>query len=115
LPWIRSTLSHRHELGTITRPALEQEAAAVLSESLAETRKKHPNVPVMEQTVEERPAEALVRASQDAQLLVVGSRGLGGVAGLLLGSVSHAVLHHAPCPVAVIRGATRRSWTGPID
>ncbi len=32
LPWIRSTLSHRHELGTITRPALEQEAAAVLSE-----------------------------------------------------------------------------------
>ena len=115
LPWIRSTLSHGHELATITRPALEQEAAAVLSESLAETRKKHPTVPVIEQTVEERPAEALVRACQDAQLLVVGSRGRGGVAGLLLGSVSHAVLHHAPCPVAVIRGATRRPWTGPID
>jgi nucleotide-binding universal stress UspA family protein len=115
LPWIRSTLSHRHEQATVTRPAFEQEAAAALSESLAETRKKHPTVPVVEQTVEERPAEALVRASQDAQLLVVGSRGRGGVAGLLLGSVSHAVIHHAYCPVAVIRGVIRRPWTGPED
>jgi nucleotide-binding universal stress UspA family protein len=115
LPWIRSLLSHRIELATVTGPAFEQEAAAVLSESLAEIRKQHPTVPVVEQTVEERPAEALVRASQDAQLLVVGSRGRGGVAGLLLGSVSHAVIHHAACPVAVIRGVVRRPWTGPED
>ncbi|HEY7049683.1 MAG TPA: universal stress protein [Jatrophihabitantaceae bacterium] len=48
------------------------------------------------------PAEALLDASRDADLLVVGSRGRGGFSELMLGSVSHAVVMHAVCPVVVV-------------
>jgi len=50
------------------------------------------------------PAEELVRASRGADMVVVGSRGSGGFASLLMGSVSSKVTHHAACPVVVIRG-----------
>jgi nucleotide-binding universal stress UspA family protein len=49
-------------------------------------------------------AEELVNASRDADMLVVGSRGGGGFARLLMGSVSSQVVHHASCPVVVIPG-----------
>ena len=51
------------------------------------------------------PRQVLMDAADEAQLLVVGSRGLGGFRGLLLGSVSHALIHLAPCPVAVVHAS----------
>lgn len=81
--------------------ALEQ--ARLLAESLAGWQEKYPEVPIRRVLLCGHAGRALTEVSQGARLLVVGSRGLGGFRGLLLGSVSHAVLHHAHCPVAVVR------------
>ena len=48
------------------------------------------------------PAQVLLEEAQDADLLVVGSRGLGGFRGLLLGSVGQQCAHHAPCPLVIV-------------
>jgi len=53
------------------------------------------------------PAEELVNASKDADLIVVGSRGAGGFARLLLGSVGNQVVHHAHCPIVIIPAEER--------
>jgi nucleotide-binding universal stress UspA family protein len=82
---------------------LEHHAADVLAESVAAVQPDFPEVPVIERVVNDQPGAALVTASARARLLVVGSRGRGGLAGLVLGSVSHGVLHQAHCPVAVVR------------
>jgi nucleotide-binding universal stress UspA family protein len=66
-------------------------------------QEKFPAVPVTYRLIAAHPAKALIDLSSGATLLAVGSRGHGGFAGLLLGSVSQQVLHHAHCPVAVVR------------
>jgi nucleotide-binding universal stress UspA family protein len=83
--------------------ALEEDSATVLGESLAGQTIDHPDVKVTEKLVHGPAANALLDASRTAGLVVVGSRGRGAFRGLLLGSVSRAVLHHASCPVAVVR------------
>jgi nucleotide-binding universal stress UspA family protein len=74
-----------------------------LAESLAPYRKKFPEVGVRAEVVAGRAAVVLAERSGGGSLLVVGSRGRGGVAGLLLGSVSQSLLQHSNCPVAVVR------------
>jgi nucleotide-binding universal stress UspA family protein len=73
-----------------------------LGESLALWREKFPEVEVVSEVMRGRPARILAGASARADLLVVGTRGRGGLAGLLLGSVSHALLHHARWPMVVV-------------
>ena len=75
----------------------------LLTGALATWRGKFPEVDARQRLVNGAPARSLLSAVTEMDLLVVGSRGRGGFAGLLLGSTSLAVLHHASCPVAVVR------------
>jgi nucleotide-binding universal stress UspA family protein len=73
-----------------------------LNDVLAPWRDKYPDVEVLTEVVHGRPVRILAGVSARADLLVVGTRGRGGFAGLVLGSVSHGLLHHAHCPLAVV-------------
>lgn len=75
----------------------------LLAESVAGLRSDHPDVVIEQEAVPVAPVTCLVDASRNASLVVVGSHGLGYFGGLLLGSVSQAVLQRAECPVAVVR------------
>ncbi|MCX4718254.1 universal stress protein [Streptomyces virginiae] len=83
--------------------ALKARQEALMSQVLAGHQERYPGVRVKREVVQGATRETLIEASRTAQLLVVGARGRGGFAGLLLGSVSQALLHHAHCPVAVVR------------
>lgn len=85
----------------------ESTEARLLAEALAGWHDRYPDVVVRRRLVHARTRRALVAATERAQLVVVGTRGRGGVAGLLRGSVSQAVLHHAACPVAIVPPADR--------
>lgn len=76
---------------------------AVLDRALTKARALAPNVQVTGQLYEPPAAEALIEASDGAEMLVVGSRGLSGLKELTMGSVSSECAHHARCPVAIIR------------
>jgi nucleotide-binding universal stress UspA family protein len=92
------------ELPLIYEPEdVQAEQTRRLAAAIAEAHKRYPEVSVSLRVQPGRAARTLVEASGNAQLVVVGARGRGGFAGLLLGSVSQAVLHHAGCPVAIVR------------
>lgn len=86
--------------GTMQATALELQ---VLSPALKAARSRYPAVAVKQVVTTGRPGEVLVEQDENAALIVVGNRGHGGFTGLLLGSVSRAVLEHSQCPVAVVR------------
>lgn len=82
---------------------VEEARRVLVSESLAGAAADHPDVEHEVKLMSGQAARALVLTAESADLVVVGSRGRGGFTGLLLGSVSQGVLHHAPCPVAIVR------------
>ena len=86
-------------------PPLSEWEQAVLAELTGHVAAAglDPEVRVTCHTVHKAPVPALMAAAEGASLLVVGARGRGGFAGLLLGSVSDQLVHHAPCPVTVVR------------
>jgi nucleotide-binding universal stress UspA family protein len=81
----------------------EEMADKVVSEMAAEAEASHPGVAFTTKVVAGPAAQALIREADGARLLVVGSRGHGAFAGMLIGSVSVHCVHHAPCPVVVVR------------
>lgn len=84
--------------------AYTKDQQILLAESLAGWSEKYPDVEVHRRVVHGHPVRALVDTADHAELLVVGCRGRGAVRSILLGSVSHGVLHLATSPVAVVRG-----------
>ncbi len=93
-------------------PDTEQTAQAkILADALAHWAQRYPSVPAHANVVPGRTAPVLVNASGKAPLLVLGARGHGGLPGRRLGSVSHAVLHHADCPVAIVHRVERAGTT----
>jgi nucleotide-binding universal stress UspA family protein len=92
--------------------AVRQQAESIVEESVGQARGIAPTVDVRGHAVHGQPGRVLVEASAGAGLVVVGSRGRGGFASMMLGSVSHQVATHATGPVVVVRG--RADAAGPI-
>jgi nucleotide-binding universal stress UspA family protein len=98
-------------------PVLDQEtlddfrvgADGVVEEALAQAKELEPAVKCQSRVAQGQPADVLLQEADDADLIVVGNRGHGGFASLMLGSVSHQVVQHAPCPVTVVRKTNRQS------
>ncbi len=87
-----------HEITEVRRTQQQ-----VTAGQLAAWQERFPRVEVVTEVTCAHPVAALVDASAQADLLVVGSRGMGAIGSMVLGSVSRGVLHHARCPVAVVR------------
>ena len=88
---------------------LQQASRALLDDMVAGLAdERDGGCPVLLQSEAGPAAQALMQSAAHAELLVVGARGVGGLRGLLLGSVSRQCAHHAPCPTVVVRGAPAR-------
>ncbi|MFC7342749.1 universal stress protein [Saccharopolyspora griseoalba] len=96
LKWLR---------GKVPEEALAAAERRFVAEALAGAPERYPDVPVERVVLRGSPVNRLLDQARDAQLVVVGARGRGGVAGAHLGSTSHKLIHHAPCPLLIVRDA----------
>ena len=104
-PGVALTHVGKTKVPVVAADDLEKAAEEFMHETLDAARQRDPSVEIEGCVQRGHPADALVRAGEGADLLVVGSRGQGGFVGMLLGSVSSHVVQHAPCPVVVVREA----------
>ena len=89
----------------VDEPGFGVLAEKELTEAISEVAGQDPDVTINPIVVRGWPAEVLLNAAEGADLLVVGSRGRGGFASALLGSVSQNCAHHATCPLLIVRAA----------
>lgn len=101
--WSDSPLDLMEPAHTGESQADPAEADEPVHRQITARQREFPDVPVRWERVADRPAHALLTHAQDATLVVVGCHGRGPVRRVFLGSVSHAVLYHSPCPVALLR------------
>ena len=103
----------RYNIGTEVVDAARKAAEAVVALAWDRARDIAPDITIETETFIGRAAPRLLDVARDAELLVLGTRGRGGFAGLLLGSVSQRVATHASCPVVIVRGPATTA-NGPI-
>ncbi len=101
-------VSAYHEMGAagglvVPMGLFQESAEAIVSDALRQAEELEPSVVVKGEAVLDAPGPALARLSKGAAALVVGTRGHCKLTGLLLGSVSEYVLHHATCTTMVVR------------
>ncbi|KAA5827039.1 universal stress protein [Saccharopolyspora hirsuta] len=96
LKWLRARLP---------ADVVGEDEARFVSEALAGWGERYPDVEVYRFVGRGAPTAELLSRAREAQLAVVGARGRGGVAGAHLGSTSHKLLHHSPCPVLIVRSS----------
>lgn len=93
---------------------IREECARFLARASEVAASTAPEVETVEEVYEGRASSTLIELSKSARMVALGSRGLGGAAGLLLGSVSAAVASHAHCPVAILRPDSPGVPDGPV-
>ncbi len=82
---------------------LRREAEMIVQAAVARAAALQPQVAGEGKALEGHPVTVLLKEAEDADMIVVGTHGRGGFASLLLGSVSQQVVHHATCPVVIVR------------
>ncbi len=100
--WHQPAMAAEAGIG-IDPSVMSRSAAAVLERELHVLQNRHTDLPpITVRAIHGHPSQALREAAKDADLLVVGTRGHGGFVGLLLGSTSAYLAHHAPCPLVIV-------------
>ncbi|WP_129843674.1 universal stress protein [Streptomyces sp. RFCAC02] len=101
--WVLAAAAY--PVGVLPETSRQDAAQDLVDRARDELTARHPGVRVEARAVRERPAAALLDAADGAQVLAVGSRGLGRLGGFLLGSISSHVVARAACPVVTVRAA----------